>query len=315
MSESKLYWIWLNSVPGIGARRFYKLMEYYETPEQLFYATDKELQPAAKLLGDKVMAALKEFRQDQALEKARKIIGQTDLTVLTLLSPEYPPLLKSIYDPPPVLYCKGKPLEFDRPAIAVVGSRHSSQYGRTAARRISCELAIAGVIIISGMARGIDTMAHKGALDVKEGYTIAVLGGGVDYIYPSENTTIYNSILDNGTIISEYPPGAKPSPGNFPARNRIVSGLSSGILVVEAGVKSGALITVDCALDQGREVYALPGNVGSPYSRGTNKLLKEGAKIVTSAEDILEDLSTMFDFEGQSLPPLTPRQQAPVLDF
>lgn len=315
MSEDKLFWIWLNNVPGIGARRFYKLIEYYETPEQLFYATDEDLQPAAKLLGYKAMATLQEFRRDEALEKARKIMEQLDLTILTLLSPDYPPLLKSIYDPPPILYCKGKPLEYNRPAIAVVGSRLSSQYGRTTARKISCELARSGVIVVSGMARGIDTMAHKGALDVKGGYTIAVLGGGVDYIYPAENDALYRSILDQGTVISEYPPGAKPTPGNFPARNRIVSGLSAGTLVVEAGVKSGALITVDCALEQGRDVYALPGNIGSPYSQGTNKILKEGAKLVTSADDILEDLTSIFNFEGQPAPASPPPKLAPVLDL
>lgn len=315
MSENPLYWIWLNNVPGIGARRFYKLIEYYQSPEQLFYATDEELRAAAKFLGDKTMAALLELRRDDLLVKARKIMEQTDLTVLTLLSSEYPPLLKAIYDPPPVLYCKGKPLECDRPAIAVIGSRHSSQYGRAAARRISSELTKSGVTVVSGMARGIDTMAHRGALDIKGGYTVAVLGGGVDYIYPAENANLYKSILDNGTIISEYPPGTKPSPGNFPARNRIVSGLSSGVLVIEAGVRSGALITVDCALEQGREVYALPGNIGSPYSQGTNKLLKEGAKLVTSADDILEDLSSIFNLERHSSPILSSHQQEPILDF
>jgi DNA processing protein len=313
--DKKLYWIWLNNVPGIGARRFYKLVEYYGSPELLFYATDEDLQTAVKILGDKTFAALREFRRDEELEKARKIMELPELSIITLLSPQYPPLLKSIYDPPPVLYCKGKPLRSDQPAIAIVGSRHSSEYGRRAARKISCDLARSGVTIVSGMARGIDTMAHKGTLDTETGYTIAVLGGGVDYVYPAENASLYHLILDHGTVVSEYPPGTTPVPGNFPARNRIVSGLSCGILVIEAGVKSGALITVDCALEQGREVYALPGNISSPYSQGTNKLLKDGAKMVTSAEDILEDIRSTFSLETQSLP-ISPRSQAaPVLDF
>ena len=315
MPEEKLFWIWLNNIPGIGARRFYKLMECYDSPKRLFYAAEKDLGPAANILGDKIMASLRELRRDDALENARTIMRHSDLKILTLLSPTYPPLLKTIYDPPPVLYCMGNPLRSDHPAIAVVGSRRSSEYGRMAARKVSCELARLGVTVVSGMARGIDTMAHKGALDADSGYTIAVLGGGVDYIYPAENTALYYSILSHGTVISEFPPGTAPVPGNFPARNRIVSGLSCGLLVVEAGLKSGALITVDCALDQGREVYALPGNISSPYSLGTNKLLKEGAKMVTSAEDILEDLRSIFTFEGQAEPASLPPQQTPVLDF
>jgi len=313
--EEKLFWIWLNNIPGIGARRFYKLMECYKSPRQLFYAVEEELGAAGVILGDKTMNCFRELKRDGELEKAQRLMEYPGLQILTLLSPSYPPLLKSIYDPPPVLYCLGSPLQSDHPAIAVVGSRRSSEYGRMAARKISCELAGLGVTVVSGMARGIDAMAHKGALDTKSGYTIAVLGSGVDYIYPAENAALYRSILRNGTIISEFPPGTAPAPGNFPARNRIVSGLSYGVLVVEAGLKSGALITVDCALEQGREVYALPGNISSPFSQGTNKLLKEGAKMVTSAEDILEDLRTAYSFETQAKSGSPPSTQAPVLDF
>lgn len=315
MSDKKVYWIWLNNVPGIGARRFYKLIEYFESPENLYNASEKEFNHVGKLLGHKTMVLLQKFRKDEELYKAQKILEQSDLTIITLLSPEYPPLLKSIYDPPPVIYCRGKPLLSNKPAIAIVGSRLSSEYGRKSATKIARDLASSGVTIVSGMARGIDTMAHKGALEVEDGYTIAVLGGGVDYIYPAENASLYHAILDHGTIISEYPPGTKPSPGNFPARNRVVSGLSYGTVVIEAGLKSGALITVDCALEQGREVYAIPGNISSPYSKGTNKLIKEGAKIVTSAEDILEDLRASFDFDTQREIMSPPSQSAPVLDF
>ncbi|MGI6571244.1 MAG: DNA-processing protein DprA [Caldicoprobacterales bacterium] len=315
MSEDKLYWIWLSSIPGIGARRFYKLMEYYENPQRLYYASEVDLKAAAGILGEKTADQLLKARCDENLEVARTLMESSDLEILTLLSPSYPPLLKSIYDPPPVLYCRGRPLLCKQHSIAVVGSRRSSEYGRTAARKISCRLAQAGVTIVSGMARGIDTMAHKGALEAEAGYTIAVLGSGVDYVYPAENAALYRSICDQGTIMSEYPPGTMPSPGNFPARNRIVSGLSHGVLVVEAGTRSGALITVDCALEQGREVYALPGNISSPFSQGTNKLLKEGAKMITSAEDILEDLEGTLAFPSMAMLQSEPERQAPVLDF
>jgi len=315
VSDNKLYWVWLNNIPGIGARRFYKLIEYFESPENLYNASKEEFKHVEKILGHNLMDLLQELRKDEELDKARKIVEQPDMTVLTLLSPEYPPLLKSIYDPPPVLYCKGKPLISDKPAIAIVGSRLSSEYGRRTAAKIAYDLAKAGVTVVSGMARGIDTMAHKGALEVEGGYTIAVLGCGVDYIYPAENATLYHAIFKHGTIISEYPPGTAPTPGNFPARNRIVSGLSYGTVVIEAGLKSGALITVDCALEQGREVYALPGNINSPYSIGTNKLLKEGAKMVTSAKDILEDLRSSFNLRPESSNVTMPSQSAPVLDF
>jgi DNA processing protein len=294
VTNEKIYWIWLSTIPGIGARRFLKLLEYFESPQQLFEASDQELAQSAKILGDKCAEQIAAARNEEALKRAESILNLPDIRTLTLMCPDYPPLLKAIYDPPPVLYCKGLPLRTDGSSIAVVGSRRSSEYGRMAARRLSCRLAAAGVSIVSGMARGIDTMAHRGALDAANGYTVAVLGCGVDYIYPPENSSLYKSILERGTILSEYPPGTIPTAGNFPARNRIISGLAHGTLVVEAGLKSGALITVDFALEQGREVYALPGNINSPFSEGTNKLLKDGARMITSERDILEDLDVSF---------------------
>ena len=189
-------------------------------------------------------------------------------------------------------------MDFSKPAISIVGSRNPTRYGRQIAEKIAFELASAGVTIISGLARGIDTMAHLGALRAK-GNTIAVMGSGIDVIYPPENKKIFSDIEMHGTIISEYPPGTRPLPGNFPARNRIISGLSNGVLVVEAGSKSGALITVDFALEQGREVYAVPGNIDSSQSMGTNNILKQGAKLVTTAEDILEDLGIEGSLSGK----------------
>ena len=310
MTDEKTYWIWLSTIPGIGARRFYKLMEYFESPRGLYEASEQELAQSARILGKKCWEQIATARKDKALKKAETILAMPDLRILTLVSSEYPPLLKSIYDPPPVLYCKGRPLPTEGPAIAVVGSRRSSEYGRMAARKISCQLARAGVAVISGMARGIDTMAHKGALAAASGYTAAVFGCGVDIVYPPENKSLYTTILERGSIISEYPPGTIPAAGNFPARNRIISGLANGTLVIEAGLKSGALITVDFALEQGREVYALPGNINSSFSEGTNKLLKDGAKMITSVDDILEDL----DIAARPGSP-KPAAQAAVLDF
>ena len=310
MQEEKQYWIWLNRITGIGARRFIKLIECYESPRRLFQASGYELEPAERILGEKLSEHLKASQSKEALKQAEAVLNTPGLQVLTLLSPRYPDILKTIYDPPPVLYCMGQELRTDLPTIAVVGSRRSSEYGRMSAKKVAFELAQAGAAVVSGMARGIDSMAHKGALEAENGYTIAVLGCGVDYIYPPENAGLYKIILEKGTVISEFPPGTNPAPGNFPARNRIISGLSYGTLVVEAGLKSGAIITVDCALDQGREVYALPGNVNSPFSQGTNKLLKEGAKMVTSVEDILEDLNMAISTQKHPL-----HRQGPVLDL
>lgn len=314
MRDDLIYWVWLSTIPGIGARRFYKLMEYFETPQNLFEASQQEFSHSARIVGEKCYDYLAASRTEEGLKRAKGIMEFPNTHIISLLCPDYPPLLKSIYDPPPVLYCMGQPIPQDRPAIAVVGSRRSSEYGRMAARRMACRLTQAGVAVISGMARGIDTMAHKGALDPENGYTAAVLGCGVDYIYPPENKALYEEILERGSIISEYPPGTIPSAGNFPARNRIISGLAYGTLVIEAGLKSGALITVDFALEQGREVYAMPGNINSPYSKGTNKLLKEGAKMITSVDDILEDLDIATKL---GTPAVNSRSeaQAPVLDF
>ena len=310
VTEEKIYWIWLSTISGIGARRFLKLLEMFDSPQMIYKASDKELIQLSRVLGEKCAQQILSSRNELALKRAESILLIPGINIITLQCSEYPTLLKTIYDPPPVLYIKGQPLRIDGPTIAVVGSRRSSEYGRVAAERISAQLAQLGVTVVSGLARGIDTMAHKGVLSTDSGYTIAVLGCGVDHVYPPENIGLYKAISERGTIISEYPPGTLPAAGNFPARNRIISGLSHGTLVIEAGLKSGALITVDCALEQGREVYALPGNISSQFSTGTNKLLKEGAKLITSVEDILEDLNITNCFGAAK-----PTNRAIVLDF
>ncbi|HZK35172.1 MAG TPA: DNA-processing protein DprA [Bacillota bacterium] len=307
-TNEKLYWVWLSSVAGIGARRFYKLLEAFNDPKNVFEAKKSDEILFKRILGQKLAQNLIQSSNDEALDKARKTMEMPGISILTLQSPEYPPLLKAIYDPPAILYTKGQPLDTVSSSIAIVGARRSSDYGRMSAKKLASELAESGVTIVSGMARGIDTFAHKGTLEVESGYTVAVLGCGVNYVYPPENKDLYKKILERGTIVSEYPPESIPTPGNFPARNRIISGLASGTLVIEAGVKSGALITVDYALEQGRDVYALPGNFNSPFSKGTNKLLKDGAKVITGVDDILEDLDIENRLSRQT-------SKAVVLDF
>jgi len=223
---------------------------------------------------------------EQELERAQKLGVQ----VLTIEDRDYPFLLKQIYDPPIVLYVKGKFSERDKNSIGIVGSRRPSIQGRLNAEKFGFELASRGITVVSGMARGIDTAAHRGALNAK-GRTIAVLGSGLDVIYPPENRDLSKEIAKNGAVISEFPFGTQPDRQNFPRRNRVVSGLSLGILVVEAGEKSGALITASFALEQGREVFAVPGNVNLPTTKGCHQLIKDGAKLVEKVEDVLEELN------------------------
>lgn len=209
---------------------------------------------------------------------------------ITIDDKEYPKNLRNIYDPPKVLYVNGALLESDETAIALVGSRRASQYGLEACERLAYELAMRGVTIVSGMARGIDSAAHRGALRAK-GRTIAVMGGGHNHIYPPENEKLYNEIANTGAVITEYEDDFEPIPRNFPARNRIISGLSLGVVVVEAAKNSGALITANFAAEQGRTVFAVPGKISSHTSSGTNELIKDGARLVQSADDIMEELS------------------------
>ena len=223
-------------------------------------------------------------------DEEQGLAAQAGCAVLTPADAGYPAPLREIYDPPAVIYMKGRWSEADdRIAVAIVGSRHCSHYGERTAGHLAYELALRGVTVVSGMARGIDAAAHWGALKAA-GRTLAVLGNGLSSIYPPEHRELAEAIAQHGAVISEYPMRMKPLGHNFPRRNRLISGLSLGVVVVEAAAKSGALITADQALEQGREVFAVPGNIGSLTSEGTHHLLKQGAKLVTSVEDILEEL-------------------------
>jgi len=219
-----------------------------------------------------------------------RLIKKENVKIITIKDAEYPVNLKEIHDPPAALYVKGELKKEDKLSIAIVGSRHSSNYGRDTAERLARELAQLGITVVSGMARGIDTSAHNGALNSK-GRTIAVLGSGLANIYPPENKALFYKIAESGAVISEFPMTMPPLAANFPRRNRIISGLSLGTVIVEAAQKSGALITARCAYEQGREVFSVPGEAGRITAFGTNQLIKDGAKLVETAEDILEELT------------------------
>lgn len=281
------YWIWLATIKGLGPIQKKKLLEIYKTPQKIYNAEIKEIENHG-ILRKGVLEEIAKSKDNKLINKYVEYIKKHNITLVNINDEFYPKVLKEIYDPPITLFCKGNIELLKEQALSIVGCRNATNYGISVSKNMAYNLASANIVIVSGLARGIDASAHKGAL-VAKGKTIAVLGCGVDIPYPIENIELYKEISKNGLIISEYIVGTKPDAGNFPARNRIISGLSKGLLVVEAACKSGSMITVDCALEQGRDVYVIPGNINSSNSTGTNELLKEGAKVVTSYEDILED--------------------------
>ncbi|HLA50971.1 MAG TPA: DNA-processing protein DprA [Thermodesulfobacteriota bacterium] len=289
MSSEIKYWLGLGQVKGVGNVTYKTLIDEFHDPETVFEAPLKRLEEIPGI-GKKTAANIKSFKEWDWVEKEIGLIKKHDVVFLTQRHSDFPKALLSISDPPPYLYVKGTICKKDENAIAVVGTRIPTQYGISAAEGISRELAGSGITIVSGMARGIDTAAHRGAL-AANGRTIAVLGSGIDVIYPSDNKKLYEQIISNGAVVSEFPIGMSPLAENFPQRNRIISGLVKGVLVVEASEKSGSLITAGLALDYGRDVFALPGNITSFKSKGANKLIKQGAKLVEDARDILEELS------------------------
>jgi len=292
------YWLGFNLVRGIGPVRLRMLLDAFGDLETAWTASAEDLR-AAKL-NRRVLDNLLHTRStfDDEVENILRRLEQLDVQVITWDSPEYPVLLRQISDPPPVLFVRGKLLPTDEWAVAVVGSRKTTVYGREVARHLAMDLAQNGITVVSGMARGIDGVAHKAALEAG-GRTIAVFGCGVDVIYPYEHRELSERIIANGALISNYPLGTLPEGSNFPPRNRIISGLGLGTIVVEAGLRSGALITSDFALDQGRDVFAVPGSILSPTSAGCNRLLRDGAAIVTEVRDVLETLQLVQIAEKQ----------------
>ncbi|MDD3375409.1 MAG: DNA-processing protein DprA [Candidatus Omnitrophica bacterium] len=278
----------LNAIPGLGPIRIKQLLSYFVSAKKVLLASQKEILSLG-CIPKNVAQNISEFPKEEFLEKEHALMKSHDVNVCAITQESFPKNLKNISDTPVVLYVKGTLEAIDANAISIVGSRRASVYGTSTAEKFAMQLSDFGITVVSGMARGIDTAAHRGALRAK-GRTIAVLGSGLANIYPPENKKLAEDISRNGAVISEFPMSTKPLAGNFPRRNRIVSGLSLGVIVVEAAQRSGALITADLALEQGREVFAIPGKVDSPSAQGTNNLIKQGAKLVSSIEDVLEDL-------------------------
>ena len=288
VTTRKLQWLGLSLTPGVGAGRGRKLVDHFGGIDRLFSAPLTELEAA----GLPAVSA-----QSIALGKSLELGGEqydrvreSGAAVIVPGDPEYPSRLLEIYDPPLALYVRGNAELIGRDGVAVVGTRHPSPYGIGMAERLACDLAARGLVIISGMARGVDTAAHRGALNAK-GLTVAVWGTGIDVTYPKENQKLTDQILaTGGAIMSEFPLGTFPAPQNFPIRNRILSGMSVGVLVIEAGEYSGTRVTARCALEQGRDVFAVPGNVTNKLSWGPNTLIKQGAALIATWEDVWEAL-------------------------
>jgi len=308
--NDKLYWLALNMVPGVGPITYRNLVARFHDPEQVFAASAQALASVGGI-GEKTIRAIREFPAEKTATEELKKVRDLGGYILTYRDQGYPKNLLEIYDPPPLLYVRGELDTGDPLMVAIVGSRRGSFYGRTVTKKISKELSSAGVLVVSGMARGIDTSAHLGALEAGKS-TVAVFGCGIDVIYPRENKKLFFDIIGHGAVISEFPLSTPPDGKNFPKRNRIISGVSLGVVIVEATADSGSLITASHALEQGREVFAVPGNVGMATSEGTNRLIKQGAKLVEEAQDILTEILPQYGVphaagtvKKDDLPPLS----------
>ena len=282
------YWIWVSRVKKIGSIKWQRLLENFKTPQNIWNAKKEEIM-SIKGIGEETANEIlnKEYRIN--LDKYENYIKKNKIELIHINCREYPEKLNLLYDKPIVLYMKGNKELLNRFSLAIIGCRENTKYGEQVCKKISYDIAKNKIVTVSGMAKGIDSIAHKATLKAN-GETIAVIGSGLDNIYPSDNIGLANEIIKNGgLIISEYIIGTKPTKMNFPARNRIISGLSNGVIVIEAKKKSGTMITVDFALEQGKEIFAVPGNILSENSEGTNELIKQGAKLVTNIKDILEE--------------------------
>ncbi len=289
----KEYWYWLLNIENVGLRKVKAIIEYYGSPEEAFKGKKSQLEEI-KNLSKKDIISIEKSKNSSIVKNDYNKLKNKNIYFLTIDDKEYPSKLRNIYDPPFGLYIRGKLPREDRVTISVVGARNCSDYGKEVALKLSRELASCGVQIVSGLALGIDGYAHKGALNASSD-TFGILGCGIDICYPKENFSLYMNMIDQGGIISEYGLAVPPKPYQFPMRNRIISGLSDGILVIEAKEKSGSLITVDSGLEQGKNIYAVPGSIYNKLSGGCNNLIKQGAKLVTNTNDILEDFEYNFE--------------------
>lgn len=291
MTRREAY-IALNMIDTLGPVRVRNLVAALGSPEAVWDASEEDLR-RAEGIGAEVARGILAQRSEVDPLTEEALARKADARIITCEEPEYPEPLKQIYDPPLVLYVRGSFEKSDKHAIAVVGTRHATHYGLSVADRLSYQLAKTGFTVVSGLARGIDTAAHKGALK-GEGRTIAVLGSAIDRLYPEENVELADKIAEHGAVISEYTMGREPDRTTFPYRNRVVSGLSMGIVVVEAGVKSGAVITATEAAEQGRSVFAVPGRVDMPAARGCHMLIKQGAKLCEGVDDVLQEFDMLI---------------------
>src|SRR5580658_2762094 len=286
--DDQIHWLALRMAPGLGTRKAAQLIAIFRTPQNIFQASRSELEAAGL-----APAVARSIASGCAFEDAaaqQQKLAESGAQLIPLTDPRYPPRLKEIFDPPPLLYARGRVELLGSLMLAVVGTRRPTPYGMAAAERLARDLSSAGLTIVSGVARGIDTAAHRAALDSPAG-TIAVFGCGVDELYPVENRKLAKEIAEKGLIISEFPMGTPPYPQNFPVRNRIVSGMSVGVLVVEGGEYSGSTIRAKLAAEQNREIFAVPGNITSKMSWGPNLLIKQGAKLVHEWNDVVQELS------------------------
>ncbi len=310
--DDSLAWLALAVTPGLGSRLTARVLRTFGTPEAVFRASLTELE--ACHLPAVVAQAIHSQAPLKAAENELAQLKKLGCRLIHWREPEYSKLLLQIYDPPPLLYLRGDPAVLSRHALAIVGTRRPTPYGNQMTERLARDLADRGLVIVSGLARGIDSSAHKGACAAARGATIGVLGNGIDIVYPKENKKLFALVEQRGAIISELPLGVYPAPENFPIRNRIVAGLALGVVVAEGAQYSGSVITARLAMEFGREVYGVPGNATQPTSFAPNQLIKQGAKLVTSWEDVVEELSTEIRAELFPVETTTAEQRASLLE-
>lgn len=295
--EDEKYIMWLSRVEGMTGKKLERVLARFDAAEEVFRASGRTLREAG--VDDETARRIERDQDDARLASYCRELQNQNIRFMSRFNSDFPSYLNEIPDPPAGLYVMGRLPGKDLIMLGVIGSRRCSEYGLTTAHRISAGVAAHGVVVVSGMARGIDSQAHRGALEAG-GLTVAVLGCGVDVCYPSENRALKEKIIENGCVVSEYPPGTRALPAYFPARNRIISGLCRAVVVVEAARRSGTRITVDQALNQGRDVYAVPGNITSKLSEGTNDLIKSGASLIAGYEDVLHNLGVSFDIDKKA---------------
>jgi DNA processing protein len=297
LTDEQREWLALSLVPGVGTAYFIRLLARFRSPGAVLRASQGALR---EVVGPKLAERIAQYTDVVDVEGQERLMAEYDATLITLNDTRYPLLLGEIYDPPLALFVRGELKEEDATTVAIVGTRRATPYGIRMAEKLGRELGARGVTVISGMASGIDSAAHRGAID-GGGRTIAVLGNGVDIVYPPQNAELMDAITRNGCVLSQFPMGMKPSKGHFPYRNRIISGMTKGTVVVQAPARSGALITANTAAEQGREVFAVPGEVGVRNSEGPHALIREGAKLVETVEDILLELNLPVEVRASAM--------------